>query len=171
MAAGPIRAGQNARAFTLLELLLVMVILAIAALVAAPALSTFGKGRGAGNCAEQIVSLTRWARTQAITRGVTYRFNLDPSSRTYWLSTVADNGTVAPLNEEFGRVFTAPDGITLDWNAPMQQDGQYIQFRPTGRTDPATIRVTDSRGKFIEITCYSPAELFHVVTDAERQQG
>ena len=148
-----------------------MMILAIVALVAAPALSTFGKGRGAGNCADQIVSLTRWARTQSITRGVTYRLNLDPGARTYWLSLVRDDGTIDALGEEFGRVFTAPDGVTLNWNAPQQQDGQYIQFLPTGRTDPATIRVADRRGKVIEITCYSPTEMFHVITDAERQQG
>lgn len=148
-----------------------MMILAIVALVAAPALSTFGKGRGAGNCADQIVSLTRWARTQSITRGVTYRLNLDPAARTYWLSQVRDDGTVDMLGEEFGRVFTAPDGVTLNWNAPQQQDGQYIQFLPTGRTDPATISVADVRGKTIEITCYSPTEMFHVVTDLERQQG
>ena len=148
-----------------------MMILAIVALVAAPALGTFGKGRGAGNCADQIVSLTRWARTQSITRGVTYRLNLDPSARTYWLSQVRDDGTVDVLGEEFGRVFTAPEGVTLNWTAPQQQDGQYIQFLPTGRTDPATIRVADMRGKVIEITCYSPTEMFHVVTDLERQQG
>lgn len=164
-------ARPRAAAFTLLELLMIMVILAIVAMVAAPALSTFGKGRGAGNCAEQIVALTRWARTQSITRGITYRLNVDPSSRTYWLTQLRDDGTVDNLGEEFGRVFTAPEGCTVDWNAPVQQDGQYIQFLPTGRTDPATIHVADPRGKVIEITCFSPTELFHVVTDAERRQG
>ena len=166
-----LRFGKAQPAFTLLELLMVMMIVAIIAMIAAPALHNFARGRGIGNCAEQIVSLTRWARTQAITRGVTYRLNLDPASRTYWLTVVRDDGTIDNLGEEFGRVFNAPDGISLDWNAPMQQDGQYIQFLPTGRTDPATIHVTDARWKIVEISCFSPTELFHVVTDAERQQG
>jgi len=158
-------------AFTLLELLLIMVILAIVAGIAAPALTAFGKGRRVGDCAAQIVSLTHWARTQAITRGVTYRLNLDPNSRTYWLTVVRDDGTVDTPGEEFGRVFSAPDGVTLNWDAPTQQDGQYITFLPTGRTDPATIRVTDAGGKIVEVSSFSPTELFHVVTDAERQQG
>ena len=150
---------------------MVLMIVAIVSMIAAPALNNFAKGRGIGNCAEQIVSLTRWARTQAITRGVAYRLNLDPATRTFWLTVVRDDGTVDYLGEEFGRVFTAPDGVSLEWNAPPQQDGQYIQFLPTGRTDPATIRVSDTRGKVIEISCFSPTELFHIVTDAERQQG
>jgi len=148
-----------------------MVILAIVAGIAAPALTAFGKGRRVGDCAAQIVSLTHWARTQAITRGVTYRLNLDPNSRTYWLTVVRDDGTVDTPGEEFGRVFSAPDGVTLNWDAPTQQDGQYITFLPTGRTDPATIRVTDAGGKIVEVSSFSPTELFHVVTDAERQQG
>lgn len=150
---------------------MVIMIIAIVALIAAPALATFGKGRGVGNCADQIVALTRWARTESITRGVAYRLNLDPATGTFWLTVVNDDGTVGQLGEDFGRVFSAPAGVVIDWNAPTQQDGRYIQFLPTGRTDPATIRVSDRGGKTIEITCYSPTELFHVVTKAEAQQG
>ncbi|HVE27996.1 MAG TPA: prepilin-type N-terminal cleavage/methylation domain-containing protein, partial [Sporichthya sp.] len=71
--------------FTLLELILVMAIIAIIVAMASPMLRGFGEARRADNCAAEIVALSDWARTQAITRGAAFRLNLDPNSRTYWL--------------------------------------------------------------------------------------
>lgn len=156
--------------FTLLELVLVMVILLVAAAIAVPSLSSFGKGRRTDNCAAQLVALTKWARTQAIATGMTYRLNIDPGKRTFWLTVQHDDVVESP-GEEFGREFALPDEVTIDWNAPQQQDGQYIQFLPTGRTDPATIRLTDtSGGAVIQIGCLTATERYHVLTQDEIQQ-
>lgn len=157
--------------FTLLELILVMAILAIGTALVVPSLHGFAQGRRTTNCCEQILALTKWARTQAIVRGLTYRLNLDPATRTYWLTVQNDDGTVQGLGEEFGRVFTAPEGVTLTWDAQPQQDGVYVQFLPSGRCDPATISVIDPTGHVTEITCYTPTELYHIVSDEERVQG
>src|SRR3954454_10901433 len=75
---------QHSRGFTLLELVLMMAILAILVTMAVPAMRGFGHGREAGDCAAQMVALTRWARTQAVTRGLTYRLNVNPQDRTFW---------------------------------------------------------------------------------------
>ena len=158
-----------ARAFTLLELIVVMAIISIAIAMAVPSLHGFAQGRRAGNSADQITALLQWAHTQSITRSEAYRFNLDPGAGTFWITVEKDDGTVAPPAEEFGRTFTAPDGVTLSWDAPRQQDGQYIRFLPTGRTDPSTISVTDASGKVTQITCESATELFHRVADSDRQ--
>src|SRR5437870_5038657 len=101
-----------AAGFTLLELVMVMLILCIVALMAVPAFRFFAEGHQVDDCAAQIVSLAQWARTQAISRGVTYRLNLDPSARTYGLSVDQGDGTFAPVPEEFGRIFTLPDGVS-----------------------------------------------------------
>src|SRR5689334_13604841 len=111
--------------FTLLELILVMTIVAIIVAMASPMLRGFGEGRRVDNCAGELVALTQWARTQAMTRGATYRLNMDPNSRTYWLTVDQGDGiTFASPGTEFGRVFVAPDGVTLDWDVVPQQDGQ-----------------------------------------------
>lgn len=162
---------RRAAGFTLLELILVLAILAVVVALAVPTLHGFAASRGTTQCADQIVALCRWARTQSVTRGLTYRLNLDAGSGTYWLTVEQDDGTVASPGEEFGRVFRAPDGTRIDWNAPKQKDGQYVQFQPTGRTDPAIVRVTGRDNQVIEVACFSATELFHVVTDQERQQG
>ena len=161
--------GRRNRGFTLLELVLVLAILSIALGLAVPSLHGFAQGRRAGECADQIVSLTQWAHTQSIARGLTYRLNLDSGSRTYWLTVENDDGTVGRPAEDFGRVFSAPDGVTLNWSASTQPDGTYIRFLPTGRTDPATITVTDLTGHITEITCESATELFHIVSDQGRR--
>lgn len=165
-----------------------MMILAIAAAMVAPSLRGFGRGRNGTNCAEQIIALTHWAHTQAIARSVVYRFNLDSAAKKYWITVEQDDGTIQPPGEEAGRVFTAPEGVTLSWTAPPQPDGQYVRFLPTGRLDlaatqppgalkslanspaPVTIRVTGIDGHVTEIACDSATELFHEVTPQERQQ-
>ena len=162
---------KNNRGFTLLELILVMAIISIAVGMAIPSLHGFAQGRRAGNCAEEILALAHWARTQAVVRGKPYRLNLDPAAGTFWLTVQEDDGTIQPLGEEFGRTFTVPEGVRLDWDATPQADGTYVQFLPTGRCDPATIHVTAPDGHVTELTCLSGTELFHIVTDQERVQG
>lgn len=54
---------------------------------------------------------------------------------------------------------------TLMQNA--HQNGQYVEFQPSGRTDPAQIRLTDRIGGQIGVACTTPTELFHVVNVEE----
>ncbi len=142
---------------------MVMAILVVVVAMAAPSIREFGRGRGGVDCAAQIVALTRWARTQAVTEGAVYRLNFDAANRSYWV-TVERYGYFESPGQEFGRLFTAPDSVErLECSAPGGPDGQYVQFWPTGRTDAASIRLTDGRGEVTEIVCRSPTELFHVV--------
>jgi type II secretory pathway pseudopilin PulG len=50
------------------------------------------------------------------------------------------------------------------WTMPA--DSHYIEFTPTGRSDPMTIQITDGSRHSIEIVCASPTEAFHVVEAA-----
>ena len=149
--------------FTLLELVAVMAILVVVVAMAAPSIREFGRGRGSTDCAAQIVALSRWARTQAITEGAVYRLNFDLPNRSYWV-TVERYGYFESPGQEFGRLFTAPESVErLDCTAPQTPDGQYVQFWPTGRTDTATISLTDARGEVTRVVCPSATELFHVL--------
>jgi type II secretion system protein H len=149
--------------FTLLELVLVMLVIAIAAAMVAPSLRGSVNGRRLGDAGTQLVSLAQYARTQAVTQGHSYRLNLDLSAKTYWL-TSREYDTFQNLSNDFGRVITAPDGVTLESDLQPQDDGTYIEFRPTGRTDPATIRLRDNNNNVLVVTCESATELFHTVT-------
>jgi len=158
-------------AFTLLELILVMAIVAIVVAMASPMLRGFGEARRGDNCAAELVTLTQWARTQAITRGATFRLNLDPNTKTYWLTVDQGDGLFVSPGTEFGRAFVAPDGVTIDWNVAPQQDGQYVSFWPSGRSDPAVIRVTSPTGEVTQVACLSATETFHVLSTQELAAG
>ena len=171
------RLGVSAPAgFTLLELILVMAIIAIIVGIAIPSLHGFARGRRTQGCADQIAALTQYAHTQAITRATTYRLNISAASMNqpaaYWLTVQAEDGTFVPTGDMMGLQYQAPEGVEISWNAPQQPDGQYIQFQPTGRTDPATIIVRGADRQVIYIAAPSSTELFKVMTpDEARAQG
>src|SRR5687768_10165499 len=73
-------------AFTLLELIVVLLVLSVLFAMAAPSFSGFGAGRAAHQTASQIVTLARWAREQAVTEGRAYRLNFDPVNGVYFVT-------------------------------------------------------------------------------------
>ena len=77
--------GYNA-AFTLIELILVMTLLAIVLAISSPALSKFFKGRNLDNEARRFLALTRQAQSRAVAEGVPMVLWFDSESRTYGLN-------------------------------------------------------------------------------------
>lgn len=148
-------------AFTLLELVLVLAIIAIALLASAPSLGSFVRGRSPSDAAAEFINLTHWVRSQSITDGVIMRINLDATNGRWWITQQQGTDFVqstAPLSQDF----TLPDGIHLNTDAPKDGTTQYIEFEPTGQTTPATLQLT-SGGDPITITAESPLDLFHVL--------
>jgi prepilin-type N-terminal cleavage/methylation domain-containing protein len=184
------RSANTIRGFTLIELIMVMVILAIAVGAVAPTLRTFTEGRKTKDAASQIVGLAAYARTQSISEGRIYRMYFDATDRQYWLA--ADNGgSFGPPTGDFGQKFATPansrmqvdvtqavtplaeqDNLTqgMGSNQPKQDINPYVQFLPSGRTDPVKIILTDSLGTVIEIACQTPTEGFRIVPPAEMTQ-
>lgn len=157
--------------FTLLELVLVMLVISLIAATVVPAMRNFAHGRRLGDSATHIVALVNYARAQAIAEGRTYRLNLDLTAGTYGL-TARTYDSFDNLGNDFGQVFTVPEGMRLDCNFQPQPDGLYLTFRPNGRTDSGdqpggidslVIRLIDDDHSVKEIVCESPTELFHIV--------
>ncbi len=110
--------------FTLVELIVVMVILAIVAGVVAPSLSHFRMGRSNANTANQIVALAQYARTQSASEGRTYRLNFDPDHGEFWLTAQGPSGTYDPPNGDYGQHFDVSDGVRMDLNINPQANAQ-----------------------------------------------
>lgn len=162
MNAGKRQHGRD-EAFTLLELILVMVILSTVLALAAPSLRGFFASRQTHDTAAQILALTELARSQAISEGIIYRLNFDTRQRTYWL-TAQQSGTYEKLQSDFGQEFTLPKDMTMDLEDVDEDEGDvFIAFTPQGTVTAATIRLIDRGGRAIEVTCPSVTESYSIV--------
>src|SRR5215475_2100789 len=71
--------------FTLLELVLVMLIACTALAIAAPKMSGWSNAGKLRNLADQFITLTRYARTNAISEATIYRIQIDTQGGKFWL--------------------------------------------------------------------------------------
>jgi prepilin-type N-terminal cleavage/methylation domain-containing protein len=155
------------RGLTLLELILVMVILSTVLAMAAPSLRGFFTSRRGDDAAGQILALTQFARSQAISEGLVYRLNFDTRERTCWL-TVRKAGTFERLETSFGKAYTVPKDLVIMLEDIEQKDRDvYVEFTPYGTVTPAMIRLIDRRGRALEIACPTVTESFSI-TESDR---
>jgi type II secretion system protein H len=156
--------------FTLLELILVMVILSTVLAMAAPSLRGFFASRKTHDTAAQILALTQFARSQAISEGIVYRLNFDTRQRSYWL-TAQQAGTYEELGTEFGQVYELPKDIVMELEELDEEDEEtFLKFTPQGTVTAGTVRLIDRAGRALEITSPTVTEAFSIV-EAEQSYG
>jgi prepilin-type N-terminal cleavage/methylation domain-containing protein len=153
-------------AFTLLELVLVLTILAILLVAVAPALSGFAVGRRPGEAATEFLSLTRYAHSKAIARGSTYRILVDPSHGRWWLA--SDESGNAPAEGELGHVFLTPDGVKISTNAPAVDGLPTLKFSPDGEVTPAEVTFTGPEGG-VQVSCTSVSGSYQIQSTGSSQ--
>ena len=146
--------------FTLLELVLVMVIICTLLGAASPSLRGFFVSRKTDDTAARIAATTRLARSRAISEGRVYRLNFDLRERTFFL-TVLDEGGFRQIESSLGVPFRLPEEVQVSI-AGAYGSRAYLDFFPDGRTETATIRVTDVKGGVAEVICAAPTEAFVV---------
>jgi type II secretory pathway pseudopilin PulG len=109
-----------ASAFTLLELILVMLILSITAGMVVPSVLAFAVNRTMENAVQQVLTLASYAQTQSVADARTYRLNYDPSAGEVWLTAAASDGTFQPLTSEFGKHVLLDRGIKMTVTVTVQ---------------------------------------------------
>jgi type II secretion system protein H len=150
------RAGGSRAAFTLIELILVLALLAIVTSMAAPSLSRFFRGRALSSEARQLLSLTHAAQSRAVSEGFPVVLWIDTPGRAYGFqletsSQVAGSAEVDPKAESF----THDDSLKLEAvdASPTTLNGRSvtaIRFLPDGSADeesPTALRLTASSGE------------------------
>ncbi len=148
-------------AFTLLELVLVLSILAILLVAVAPALSGFAVGRRPGQAATEFLALTRLAHSNAIARGMTYRILIDPAHGRWWLAN--DESGTSPAEGELGHVFMTPDGVRVSTNAPAVNGLPTLRFTPDGRMTPAVVTFRGPKNA-VQVACTGLASGYQIQT-------
>ncbi|HEX8340156.1 MAG TPA: GspH/FimT family pseudopilin [Tepidisphaeraceae bacterium] len=155
------------RAFTIIELVMVLMIISISLAVAAPSLRGWGEQGRLRDAAGSFAAAATWARSRAVADAVTYRVVVDPVAGTYAVQNVTAQQATA-VKGEFGQANKLPEGFRITVEAqPTQTAGaapaNAIEFYPDGRTTPATVRITSKTGNVIDVASAGPAESFAVV--------
>jgi prepilin-type N-terminal cleavage/methylation domain-containing protein len=151
------------KGFTLLELIVVMLILSTVLAMAAPSLRGFFGSRQLQDTAAQILALTQFARSQAISEGIIYRLNFNTTQRIYWL-TAWRKGNFEVLRTSLGQTYTLPKDMVMELDK-LEQDSSdmYVEFKPEGTVTAGTIRLIDRGGRTLEVTCLTVTESFCII--------
>lgn len=151
------------KAFTLLELILVMIIMCSILAMAAPSLRGFFTSNRLKDLSERILAMTRYAKVQSIFESNEYRVNFDMYRRRFWISSSSENQQERLANN-FGNYYLIPEEIEISFdNLPSEKGIYYFQFNPRGYSRQAAIRLEDNRENILEIICRSPAENYEIV--------
>ena len=146
----------DCRAFTLIELILVMVLLAVVIAVVAPSLSNFFRGRELDSEARRFVSLARYGQNQAVSVGSPMILWMDQTEGTYGLreqdgNTARDLPVASSLVMERKRheivdvkqpEFRLADKLRFELADSGRTNGRIvtIRFLPDGAIDEGSVR-------------------------------
>ncbi|MEO5958238.1 MAG: GspH/FimT family pseudopilin [Opitutaceae bacterium] len=149
------RAPRLQRAFTLIELICVLALLAIGALVVVSKMSGFFRGRALNYEARRILSLTQYGQSRAVSEGVPVVLWIDPKESTYGLTVLSSYSVVTdPEGDTRAVAYTADPSLTLDTpttDVPLvsERDDEKlglaegmsaIRFNPDGFIDETSVR-------------------------------
>jgi prepilin-type N-terminal cleavage/methylation domain-containing protein len=141
---------KASNAFTLIEIMLVVIILGIISALAAP---NFSKGYSRfelNRTADDLLNCSRWAQAMAIGQERTYALSFSHDHRSYALARmktgdVSDDSqkSFEPVNGALGRMHRVPETVSLDTR------NDRIEFYPDGTIDPAKIKLSCPEQKII----------------------
>ncbi len=144
-------------AFTLIELTMVLLIIALAMTIVFPKFSMgttpHSQLRASAN---RIAGIMEYAQQQAACTHLMHILNIDRQKGTYWITNQNSGGTNIPAVTSLKLNGRLPEGITFA-NVKLQgininlQDTAGIRFSPQGWADPAEILVTCTTGETIDI--------------------
>ena len=153
------------RAFTLIELIMVMTLLVVVISLAAPSLAGFFRGRALDSEARRLLSLTRQGQSRAASEGVPMILWVDTGERTYGLEadrSYIENDTKAveyqfdnSVNLKFipmDNVRSLLSGSVMSGKRPVSSKHSsrpHICFQPDGSIDEnsfETVQVLDREG-------------------------
>lgn len=149
------------RAFTLLELILVLLIVAIMLGVVSARMTGLHKRSKIDNAAAMTLAMMDQCRHRAVNDGTTYRLAIEPDKRRAWIEKLTPTGyRQATLTD--GEYFTWETSLTFESDAPLEEGMWYVPFRPDGSTQPMQIELRQQGQTPRYLATASPAEPFRI---------
>jgi prepilin-type N-terminal cleavage/methylation domain-containing protein len=138
---------KPSNAFTLIEILLVVIIIGIVLALSAPNFSKAYSRFQLDKTADDLLNCSRWAQAMAIGQERTIALSFSHDHRSYDLTRIQvneesdDPQSFEPVIGPLGRMHQIPEGIGLD----AKSDNIY--FYPDGTIDPATVQLDTPQQK------------------------
>jgi general secretion pathway protein H len=130
--------------FTLLELLIVMLILAVVVGLSAPRFGRTFRHLQLQLFASEVANVFTYASTRAVAREEILRIQFDVEGRRYWLARAQEaspKGELERITGRFGRTASVPEAMTLHPSA------RQVTFYPDGHADPFEMVISDLSGE------------------------
>lgn len=166
--------GSTEAAFTILELLVVMVIIGLMAVLALPALSRSLDTVRLDGAARGLAAAGRKARSEAMASRTPRWLVVDPAKERYWLSGAPDE-KAGPAEDEVRAVPPVVDIIGF-----MRTDGRAVdgivrvRFDPNGSSSGGTIRMEragDGHGRKVREVFFEPFTGLPSVSESALEEG
>ena len=145
----PPRPFLSAAAFSLIELLIVIAIIALLAAFAMPAFNAIGQARGVSEAAYQIAAAVELARSEAISRRTFVWMGMQPQTNS------------GNLDLRLGLVYSK-DGTSNTNASNMQPIGRALLIQRVGLTNVAGLTVGTNLGAPAELCSYSGGATFQI---------
>jgi type II secretory pathway pseudopilin PulG len=158
---------QRRAGFTMVELIIVMGILMVIFALAAPRLSRFMTGRSVNEEGRRLISLTRYARSEAISQGQRVHLWIAPERGEYGIR--PEDAARSKTPEARFRVADRL-GLKLDTNETDEQGEIGIVYWPDGtldETSPRRIQISEQDGPGLTLTLEENGQDYKVNDGAE----
>lgn len=147
----------------MLELVVVLLVLGLAAAAVAPSLRRFSRSWQTIDAASDLLAMTRLAQATAAASGQPCRLNVDAAAGSYWLTQRVRGAYLRPATEA-GRTCNMPDDTTLSWDAATDSSARgYVEFTSDGGHEEASFRVEGPSGDAVRVVADSAGESFRMV--------
>jgi len=133
---------MNKKGFTLMELVVVMVIIAVGAVLVVPNMGAWLPNYRLRSAARDIVSIMRVAQMKAVSNNMEYQVRIDAGS--YVLERNSGGWVIE------GETKTLPKGITFNGNT-FTNPANNALFRPNSSSNGGTLRLQNTKGTQREI--------------------
>lgn len=141
--------------FTLVELMLVILLIAVLTGLSVPLLRHAGSDLALKDASFAILAMVRYAQEMAvIDRGI-YKLNMNSDRSAFWIT-----GTGAKIKNKHGKIFRLPRDLRLE------ADTGSISFYPDGQASDAEIKILgrDERGNLLQVKGIMGTVEFHEIT-------
>lgn len=163
------RASRTSRAFTLIELVLVIMIIGLLLAVVAPSLGGLLRSQKLDAAARTISGMLKQARVHAATDAKPHRLVIDTKDNTCWLEVLNATGFERP-ESSLGLIVELGSDLIIELEGgTTENDLLMVRVEPDGTGELAQVTLTRKQDdKTLAVSCRTPTEPYIIASPLSR---